>query len=146
MARVRQHGGRREGTPGRAYTNRSDLNQNRQPVTAAPNQPYGVRGAQEAAQRAVPLPAPPPVQAPPPLASGPAPGSFGALNRPTELPDEPLTAGLPIGAGAGPEALAGMAALSRSDELVARLRGLYQAYPSDDLERLLSYAESRAGG
>lgn len=136
------HGGRREGTPGQAYGNRTDLNRNRQPVTVASGQPYGARQEQVAAQQAVPLPAAPPVPASPP---GPAPGSFGAFDRPTENPNEPLTAGMAMGPGPGPEVLRTPIGLSQTDELVARLRGLYQAFPSDDIERLLSYAEQRAG-
>lgn len=91
-------GGRRSGKPGQAYPNRTDLNAgpSAQPVQAAAGQPYGERGAQEAAQRAQPLP-----QASP---SGmiALPGELGPLNAPTSRPNEPLTAGLPIGPGAGP--------------------------------------------
>lgn len=136
-----QRGGVRQGAPGQAYPNRTDLNQNRQPVQAAAGQPYGQRGAQEAAQRAIPLPAAPPVQASPP--PGPAPGSFGAFNRPTEYPNEPLTAGLPIGPGPGPEVLGG-APITNDDQLVAKLRGLYAAVPSSDIAALLDAAERRA--
>jgi hypothetical protein len=35
------------------------------------------------------------------------PGSLGSLERPTERPDEPVTAGAAGGPGPGPEALAG---------------------------------------
>lgn len=94
-------GGARQGTPGRAYGNRSDLNGPKPPgtplpVTAAAGQPYGARKAQEDAQRAVPmaagLPAPAPTQVP-------------SLAEPSSRPDEPVTSGLPMGPGAGPEAL-----------------------------------------
>ncbi len=130
-------GGRRQGTPGKAYGNRSDLNQ---PVTVAAGQPYGERRAQEAAQKAIPLPAAPPVPAPPPP---PAPGSFGAFTRPTEFPNEPLTAGMPIGPGPGPEAMAGIAGLSADDQVLAELKGMYRASPNRDLARLIAYAERR---
>lgn len=143
-------GGKRYGAPGAAYGNRTDLNQNRQPVQAAAGQPYGVRGAQEAAQRAVPLPAAPPVRSAPPPApasgvspvtTGPLPGALGSLTRPTDRPDEPLTHGLPFGPGAGPEVIRAPAVLSEDDQLVAELRGLYAAFPSPEIAALLSYAE-----
>lgn len=139
-------GGRRQGAPGKAYPNRTDMNQNRQPVTVASGQPYGARQEQVAAQRALPLPAAPPVPAPPPPAPGALPGGRGPFTRPTEYPNEPLTAGMSIGPGPGPEALAMRGGLSMDDEIVARLRGLYQAFPSSDIERLLDYAERRSGG
>lgn len=135
------HGGKREGAPGQAYSNRTDLNQDRQPVQVAAGQPYGARQEQVAAQKAVPLPAAPPVQVPPP---SPAPGSFGPFTRPTERPDEPLTAGLPMGAGPGPEAVVGpFGALSAEEQLVAELRGIYAAFPSPDIARLLDYASRK---
>jgi hypothetical protein len=39
------------------------------------------------------------------LAQMPAPPPGGVLNQPTARPNEPVTAGLPIGPGPGPEAL-----------------------------------------
>jgi hypothetical protein len=107
-------GGRRTGTPGKAYSNRSDLNV---PAQAASGQQYGMRGQQMAAQRALPV-ARPATDAVPsggsPAAGGPAgagtpagplPGSLTPLDAPTQRPGEPVTTGLPVGAGAGPEAL-----------------------------------------
>jgi hypothetical protein len=106
-------GGSRQGQPGKSYSNRTDLNSNKQAVTVAPNQTYGEGAAQARAQQAVPLPkagglpslgsgsGSPPAPVPP----GPVPGALGPLNRPTERPGEPITAGLPMGPGAGPEAL-----------------------------------------
>lgn len=138
MPRAR-HGGRRQGTPGQAYGNRTDLNQNRQPIRVASGQEYGARQAQVAAQKAVPLPAPPVPASPP----APAPGSFGAFNRPTEFPDEPLTAGLPVGPGAGPEAIVAPGGLSADERVLAELKGLYRANPNRDLARLIAHAERR---
>jgi len=96
------------------YANRTDLNQPAtEPVTAVPNQEYGQAGQQRAAQQAVPIGTPPTPKAAPvtnvPMAStnGPtqiAPGSIPFLN-PTTRPDEPITAGLPFGAGPGPEVM-----------------------------------------
>lgn len=131
-------GGVRQGAPGQAYGNRTDLNQNRQPVQAAAGQPYGVRAAQEAAQRAVPLPAAPPVPVSPPP---PAPGTLGQFLRPTENPREPLTAGMDLGAGPGPEALA--IAPNPQDDVEAQLLALYRQHPNNDLLRLIRVSRER---
>jgi hypothetical protein len=53
---------------------------------------------------------------------------------------------MPMGPGPGPEAVAGRwGGLSEDDQLVAELRGLYAAFPSQDIARLLDYAERRSG-
>lgn len=100
-------GGTRKGTPGTAYSNRSDLNKP-VPVQAAPNQPYGQAGAQIASQQVVPVappPAPPAGGPPQQAAPPPQPGNPGDFGRPTDMPNQPITHGLPTGPGAGPEAL-----------------------------------------
>lgn len=111
----------RAGTPGQSYSNRTDLNANRSlPVTAAPGQTYGARVQQQNAQRLVPM-APPPAMgapsggaagsaaAPSPAAGGSflAPGMLPPLDRPSERPNEPVTAGAALGAGPGNEVLPG---------------------------------------
>lgn len=88
-------GGYREGAQGQAYANRTDLNQ---APTAAPGQQYGKAKEQIEAQKVVPLPAQPAV---------PAPGAM-PFDRGSERPNEPVTAGLPVGSGPGPEALGPM--------------------------------------
>lgn len=124
MPRTRQ-GGDRSGTPGQAYPNRTDIQQQPSlPARAAPGQTYGKATQQLNAQKIVPM-APPRVVLPPPVAPpsgppgaapqlsagaappspGPAPGQLGDLHRPTERPNEPVTAGAPVGAGPGPEAI-----------------------------------------
>lgn len=87
-------GGPRQGQPDKAYTNRTDLAADRttQPVRTAPGQTYGTQAAQAEAQRVNPLPQQQPIQLP-------------GFSRPTERPAEPVTAGAPIGAGPGPEAV-----------------------------------------
>lgn len=120
-------GGARQGTPGTAYPNRSDLTPTAPvPVQAATNQPYGEAGQQEAAQRVLPVAPPPAVPSPgggggapvpggagpgAPAPQGPVPGQM-PWTHPTQRPNEPVTAGLPTGPGAGPEALSGVGALS----------------------------------
>lgn len=49
----------------------------------------------------------------------------GGFNRPSSRPNEPVTTGLPIGAGAGPEAL--QAAPNPNAELAKGLRGYMPA-------------------
>lgn len=160
-----KRGGSRQGEQGKAYTNRTDLNENRkplpdfmsrmqpmpsplnpnrQPIQVASGLPYGERAGMIAAQKAVPLPAAPPVpDLVQPRPQGPAPGSLGAFNRPTEFPDEPLTAGMAMGPGAGPEAVSRGVALNENDLLAAKLRGLYSVYPNADVLALLDYVERR---
>lgn len=115
----RGRGGRRTGEPGKAYGNRSDLN-GPQPVQAATGQPYGVAGAQRAAQAAVPvgtpgLPNPPqaggPTNQPQGLQIGqpvsglpqgmPQPGSLGDLLGPSQDPNEHVMNGSALGPGGG---------------------------------------------
>ena len=125
-------GGNRTGRPGSAYTNRTDLNAGprTQPVQVATGQTYGQAGQQAAAQQAIPLP------------------DFNALNlaRPTERPAEPVTTGLPVGPGPGPEVLTPSVstAPASGDLEAAYLQAIYDAYPSDDLADLL--IESQAKG
>ena len=122
------------------YTNRTDLIGPAQLANqTAPGQQYGDRAAQQQAQRAIPVaptalttggpptgaptpPQPPAQQGPPQLASilGQAaghngPGDNTLLNRPTDRPNEPVTAGLPVGPGPGPEALSGVGAAARDN-------------------------------
>jgi len=92
-------GGRRQGTPGVAYSNRADLNTARAPQT-------GLKTA-AAGGMAPPTPDPAavvsgaqPVQVPPP--AGISPDSVPALDDPSGRPSEPLTAGIPFGPGEGP--------------------------------------------
>ena len=79
-------GGKREGTPGKAYANRTDMGMN-----------YDNAGSSAASGGMAPPPAAP--VGPPP----PRPDDSPDLSAPTAYPDEPVTAGLPIGAGPGPD-------------------------------------------
>jgi len=108
----RGRGGARQGTPGTAYGNRTDLNM---PKSTVPNQEYGKAAMQERAQQAVPMGASPnaatqvaqniPQPTPAPQALQATPGSL-AFTGPTERPNEPIQAGLPSGPGPGPEIMA----------------------------------------
>ena len=143
-------GGMRTGTPGRAYTNRTDLHQ---PVKAAPGGEYGSVTALKGGQKVIPLPnaqapAPPsaPAPTPPAGAGGGAavePGSLG-FDAPTQRPGEPVTAGLPIGPGPGPEALN---LPNDSATTAAQLRTMYATVPAaqnNDFLRVVELAEQQA--
>ena len=120
-------GGTRSGTPGRAYTNRTDLQQPKLPISTGRGQPYGTAAAQTAAQQAVPMGNPP----------APAPSRVSVpFNAPSQRPNEPTTAGLPIGAGAGPEAN-----FTPPDPVSMQIRSLYSLYPNNDLLRLIEFID-----
>lgn len=114
------------------YSNRSDL---RNPAgkiakAAAKGQTYGEASAQLEAQSAVPMGASPTAVQP-----RIQPGSMGAFNRPTERPDEPVTAGASFGPGRTPTTQ--FVVPANNDDVLNELRALYQAYPSDELADML---------
>lgn len=109
--------------------NRSDLTK---PTSqTVPGQGYGEAAQQRVAQQAIPM-GPPPAPVPTPDA-GPRPGGAGStpvappgppivppgangpISRPSERPNEPVTHGLPMGPGAGPEALDGIGGAARQN-------------------------------
>lgn len=120
------------------YSNRTDLAQGTppQPVTAAPNQAYGERGAQEQAQQEMPLPD---------AQAGMMQQAMGAaqahdfqpvnLGAPTARPGEPITAGLSSGPGPGPEAF--KPRYSQASEILQRLSELTGDNTSGQLAELL---------
>ena len=76
-------GGSREGQPGTAYANRTDLNmRGPQPVTTVPGQAYGEATMQKQAQQAVPMAG---VATPAAPKSAPAPAAKPPIN-PGEIP------------------------------------------------------------
>lgn len=127
-------GGSRQGTPGKSYGNRSDL----QAAKAPTGLPYGEHKQLVDAQHAVPLPNTPPPAAPiPPAGAGPA-VALGPFDRPTERPQEPVTTGLPTGPGPGPEVLGPQQA---PDLIGAQLHAIFQQFPNDDLLRVMALHE-----
>lgn len=79
----RGRGGKRQGTPGVGYSNRTDLMNNYDQSQGSP-----AAGG---------------VEAPSSQPMGPAPEDSPNLLDSTNYPDEPITTGLPVGAGAGPQ-------------------------------------------
>jgi len=124
------------------YPNRSDLRNPAQKVAkmAATGQAYGEAGKQLASQSAVPMGGSPMEAAPPP----PTPGQAGGLDRMSERPNEPLTAGMPFGAGPGPEALAAPSGGPGSKEdLIMQLRLAVARFPNPNLIQLLLMLEAQ---
>ena len=128
------------------YPNRTDLNNSAKklPVTTVPGQTYGEAGAQRRAQQAVPMGAPQAPQVAPQQQRQPLPVT--QLNAPTERPDEPITAGNPLGAGPGMDMLPqpmpmGTAPGSRQD-LINQVRYIYSKTPNTALLQLLLELEN----
>lgn len=158
MPRTRQ-GGSRNGNPGTSYPNRTDLgSQPSLPARAATNQTYGNAQSQLDAQRTVPM-APAPLSLPPPNPAGgpgspspqpgspaapqqpgPLPGAAGDLHRPTERPGEPVTAGSPLGAGPGPEALPQGPTSPQNTNLSRMLAQIAQSSGSQAIQQLAQRA------
>ncbi len=132
----RRQGGARQGTPGKAYGNRTDLQGAK--VMEFTGQQYGQRAAQVAAQRAVPADFTGPTQEAAQQAAaeptGTPPGSLGSLLDPSQRPDEPVTAGAPFGPGPGPEVLP---RIDPDAAVIDRLRLLARDTGSPSLMRLL---------
>ena len=82
-------GGPRKGTPGKGYANRTDLGMSYQMQGSAGPAGGGMADLQQA------------------MMSAPAvtPDDTPGLLDPTQYPDQPITAGLPVGPGPGPEVL-----------------------------------------
>ena len=83
-------GGRRQGTPGKAYSNRTDLGMRYDMAQGSP-----AAGGMEAPRGAEPMRLPV------------YPEDTPNLSMPTQRPNEPITDGLAVGAGRGAEAMAG---------------------------------------
>lgn len=133
-------GGPRTPSPNTNYPNRSDMAS--QPVQTNRGQPYGQASAQAQAQKVVPV-AGPATSSTPQSASaiepGMQPGQVPTLQDPSAYPSEPVTAGLPTGAGVGPGALRGG---SFGPPSLSLLRAVYAKYPDEDIRRLIELTES----
>ena len=90
MIMPRSRGGQRQGTPGKAYSNRTDLGVDYNMGAGSP-----ATGGMEAPANAEPIRLPV------------YPDQIPDLSMPTQRPNEPVTDGLRLGPGRGPEALQG---------------------------------------
>lgn len=139
-------GGRRSGAPGKAYANRTDLNKSDALAKkTVPGQAYGAAQQQREAQSVIPVagtPAPAPRVTPPSsgsgaVAGGPLPGALG-FTDPSARPNEPVTAGVPVGPGPGPQALSLM---QDNEDVLLQLREAYRLYPNAETRRLIERVE-----
>lgn len=139
-------GGSRNGTPGVAYLNRSDLNA---PKVAQPRftgQEYGQATQQAQAMQAAPIgQAPTDVEALRAAAAGHDFPMLPPMGAETANPNEPITAGMAMGAGPGPESLSPMmsnqtptqADLERMRRILPGLEAIADLPDSSDLARTL---------
>lgn len=137
-------GGARTGTVGKSYANRSDLNGAKMPQAHYTGQAYGVATQQQQAQAAVPVGSPSVATAPvdPQSAASQWADSVSTahlpgLMDPTARPQEPLTAGLSQGPGAGPDSLP----IAGDQDAIMKLRALYQQTGYPHLARLITAYE-----
>jgi hypothetical protein len=72
------------------------------------------------------------------------PGAHGPIDRPTERPGEPVTAGAPLGAGPGPEAIPPGPSNPQNTNLSALLSSIAQSSGSPAIANLARNAA--AGG
>lgn len=112
-------GGKRQGTPGKAYSNRTDLGMNYSPGDAAAG---GMQAPVEQRQFI-----------PPAIGADQVP----SLSDPTMRPDEPVTAGVNVGAGPGMEALGPMPP-SPMDPVRQAIQAMMLVSPNPDLVRVLN--------
>ena len=121
-----------------AYPNRTDLQNPAQKVAvqAAKGQTYGKSAAQMESQRAVPM-GPSPSAMQPQSAPKPAvaPGGLGNFSRPTDNPNEPLTAGANF--GPGPNAAQAGIRSNTTDQTLNELQAIQAMYPNSDLADLI---------
>lgn len=108
-------GGRRQGTPGKGYTNRTDLATNRAPQTGTTTAATGGSGMPEQ--------------------SFITPDQVPRLDDPSARPAEPLTHGLSLGPGGGPEAMGPMP----MNPAVQTIAAAYNANPTPELRRAMMY-------
>ena len=87
-------GGKRQGTPGKAYSNRTDLAKDMMPLPEAGTRTPASGGMGQSGEEMMKAAqnAPRPIYA----------DDFPNLKDPTTRPSEPVTAGLPTGPGPGP--------------------------------------------
>lgn len=112
------------------YPNRTDLQNPAQKIArqAAKGQQYGQATQQMKSQQAVPMGAAPSDVAPTAPRPRPTPGGLGALDRPSERPNDPLA----------PMYQNTPLMFSASDPVLDEISMLYAQYPNDDLAALLS--------
>ena len=112
-----------------AYAQRSDLN------SSAMTPEYGGVKALADAQKSVPMGASPTATAP--QVQRPTPGAAGSLTRPTERPNEPITAGANFGPGSNAMGAGIIPTPPAQNDVLEQLAYLNSLYPNRDLENLI---------
>lgn len=143
-------GGKRSGTAGKSYPNRTDM------FTTSSTSTYGDKAAAQKAVKAMPLavapspagkPAPAPAAAPAQAGGAPMMMAAGTpdqvpgdmpFNRPTDCPNEPLTAGMPTGPGVGPSSV-----MPSVDPVADTLRAAARMFPNSAIFSLLEDVNRR---
>ena len=140
------HGGYRKPTnpapvsgPGR-LSKRTDGGPS-QKLQALTDQPYGDREASLQQQRSAPMSQQNSIQ-PMPVPSGSPQGSPVPFDAPSNRPNEPITHGVDIGPGAGPEVL-GLAPQQPSGYLTNMLRAMSASDTTGTLAKLYLIASQR---
>jgi hypothetical protein len=130
-------GGKRNGTKGNSYSNRTDLAKPKAlPITTVPGQAYGKATEQANAQRAVPMASGPMTAAP--VASAPRPSApIQPLFAPTSRPDEPVSAGAPWGEGPNDVSTLPANPIQEKDPAVEMIRALYMTDPRNEDLRMI---------
>jgi len=118
------------------YANRSDLRNQATRRANFTGQTYGEGAAQQRAQDIVPAGAAPQDVAAQRMAGRIRPGAR-PLNRPTERPGEPVTAGAPFGPGPGPEAIGMPTRMLPPTDVIDRLVALQNRFPNDRLRMII---------
>lgn len=62
------------------------------------------------------------------------------LDAPSSRPGEPVTTGLPVGPGAGPEAVGG--GFTANNEVETQLRATYRRFPTEQMRALIEMIDS----
>jgi hypothetical protein len=70
------------------------------------------------------------------------PGSLGSFARPTERPNEPITAGVDYGAGPGSIEAGVNLVRAERENAMDEIRAIYQAFPSEELGMLIQFYET----
>lgn len=115
-----------------------------QPVRLATGQPYGARTAMQAQQQAAPMAAAVrPGMAGPPTGGGaqPAGSPLPSVFRPTDRPNEPITAGIPFGPGAS-----GVPASDDISDPDVLLAAMARVLPHPEIFRLMTSGHLPQGG
>lgn len=120
------------------YPNRSDLRGGKMPAQAATGQTYGEAGKQIAAQQSVPMGSSPTSSMPSAPSPSIQPGSMGDLLRPTERPNEPITAGADFGPGVDMQQAGIPIVAPGFNDALEEIKVLYRQFPNEDLGLLLS--------